>query len=441
MSNPTSRQLHFNVFLFNTGHHEASWRTASARPADRLNIAAVAEIAQIAEQGLLDAVFAADFQGGRASWLEPFTLLSALAVKTRHIGLIATVDTTYNEPYHLARKFASLDHISKGRAGWNIITGAGNGSHNYSNRVHPSHATRYKIADEFVDVVTKLWDSWEDSALNYDKARGTRYDDAKIHEINHIGKRFSVKGPLSIARPPQGRPLLVQSGSSEDGREQAAKWGELIFTAQGSLAEAQAFYRDVKARAPRYGRNPDDIRIAPGLCFVLGGSDREAREREEELFSFIDKDRAIANLSDRFGLDLTRHPLDAPLNLDNARPAVEVDGVRSRHQLIVDLVLREKLSLRQLIGRLAQGRGHYSFVGTPVQLADLAQQWFENGAADGFNLMPAVFNRDLELFVDHVVPILQKRGLFRTRYEATTLRGHLGLGPVPNRYAATGLPA
>jgi FMN-dependent oxidoreductase (nitrilotriacetate monooxygenase family) len=259
-----------------------------------------------------------------------------------------------------------------------------------------------------------------------DKARGIRYDEARIHEIDFAGKYYQVKGPLNIARPPQGWPVLVQSGSSEAGQEFGAKWGELIFTAQQSLAEAQAFYRDVKSRAVAFGRATGDVKIAPGLCFVLGETEAQARAHEDELNRFIDQRAAIARLSERFGIDLSTHPLDEPLVLTNPKEAAEVNGGRSRHQLL-DYVQREKPTLRRLIRRVAGGRGHLHFVGTPPQLADVIDTWFRAEAADGFNLMPQVFPRDLDLFVDRVVPELQRRGLFRTAYTGSTLREHLGL--------------
>ncbi|PTX97514.1 nitrilotriacetate monooxygenase [Verrucomicrobia bacterium LW23] len=436
----TPRQLHFNTFLYLTGHHDSAWRIEGNHPERRIDIDYMVDIARISERGLFDAIFAADIEGGPSKWLEPFTLLAYLAVKTRHIGLIATVNTTYNEPFHLARRLASLDHISKGRAGWNIVTSGAEGAVNYSNKRVAPHDERYDIADEYLDVVTQLWDSWEEGAVINDKAAGIRYDESKIHEINHTGKYYTVRGPLNVSRPPQGRPVLVQSGSSDRGKDYAAKWAEAIFTAQHEINEAREFYNDVNARLDKFDRPPGSLKILPGLCFILGRTEAEANERHEELASHLDLAAFTANLSRRFSVDLSDYPLDKPLVLENPKQADQVDQVRSRHQLVLDLIRREKLSIRRLAERHALGRGHASFVGSATQLADLIEEWFVKGAADGFNLMPGVFPQDLQLFVDYVVPELQRRGLFRTSYEARsdgrniTLRERLGLrAPKPVR--------
>lgn len=421
------RQLHLNAFLYGAGHHEASWRLPEARPELNLDIGHILQIVQTAERGLMDSVFLADGYSGRANKLEPFTELAALASRTKHIGLIATVGTTYNEPFHVARKFASLDHISKGRAGWNIVTGAGPAAHNFGMAAHPEHELRYEEADEFVDVVKKLWDSWEDDAVVNDKLSGVRFDPNKIHAIDHRGKYYAVQGPLNIARPPQGYPVLVQAGSSENGKEFAAKVAEVIFTAHQSIGSARAFYKDVKARLPKYGREPEQLKILPGISPVLAETEAEAREIERSLFEYIDKEAAARRLSERLGVDLTNHPLDEPLSVEGARTTDEVNGNKSRHQLILDLIGDERLTLRQLIGRLGGARGHFTFTGTPLQLADVIESWFLSGAADGFNVMPQVYPGGLELFVDKVVPELQNRGLFRTAYEGATLREHFGL--------------
>jgi len=423
----SERKLNLNAFLFGTGHHEASWRLPEAEPSRNLDFEHVLQIVQTAERGLMDSVFLADGYIGRSNKLEPFTELAALASRTKHIGLIATVGTTYNEPFHVARKFASLDHISKGRAGWNIVTGAGSAAHNFGREDHPDHALRYEEADEFVEIAKQLWDSWEDEAVINDKTSGARVHKDKVHTIDFKGKYYSVKGPLNIARPPQGYPVLVQAGSSESGKEFAAKVAEVIFTAHQSIESAQHFYKDVKSRLSKYGREADQLKILPGISPILADTVEEAREIESELFNYVNKDGAIKQLSERFGIDLSKYPLDEPLSLEGVRETDEVNGNKSRHQLILDLVRHEQLTLKQLINRLAGARGHFTFTGTPLQLADVIENWFVNGAADGFNVMPQIFPSGLTQFVDKVIPELQNRGLFRTEYSGTSLREQLGL--------------
>ncbi|RXZ82509.1 LLM class flavin-dependent oxidoreductase [Paenibacillaceae bacterium] len=433
------RKLNLNAFLATTGHHEASWRYPDAEPEKGVNIHHYQQLAQTAERGLLDSVFLADGYWAQAGRLEPFTMLSAIAVATKHIGLIATVETTYNEPFHVARKFASLDHISKGRAGWNIVTGAGAAAFHFSREAHPPHHQRYEIAEEFTEIVKQLWDSWEDDAIVNDKIGGVHINRAKVHDIDFRGSWHAVKGPLNIARPPQGYPVLVQAGSSETGKEFAAKTAEVIFTAQQSLGEAQAFYTDVKSRLGKYGRDSSQLKIMPGLSPILADTAAEARDIENDLFELTHQGQAISRLSDRLGVDLSRYPLDEPLSLEEVQTTEQVNGMKSRHQLILDLVLREKLTLRQLVHRLAGARGHYTFTGTALQLADLIENWFVNGGADGFNVMPQLYPGGLHYFVDKVVPELQNRGLFRTAYEGTTLRENLGLArPANIRYSISG---
>ncbi|MCT9931295.1 LLM class flavin-dependent oxidoreductase [Planotetraspora sp. A-T 1434] len=434
-----TRKLHLNAFLMGVGHHEAAWRHPLSEPDRLTDVRHYQNLARIAERGRLDSVFLAD---GLALWgnvkhnalggLEPLTLLSALAAVTDHVGLIATVSTTYNEPFHVARKFASLDHISEGRAGWNIVTSAGEAeAHNFGID-RPAHRQRYERASEFLDVVTKLWDSWEDDAVLGDRAAGVYADTGKIHQIEHTGDHFRVKGPLNTQRPPQGRPLLVQAGSSEDGREFAARHAEAVFTAQQTLEEGQEFYADLKARASRYGRRPEEIVILPGISPILGSTEQEALRLEKELEDLTIPAYGVAQLSNILGVDLSEHPLDEPL------PEItrQTEGQQSRLKLVTDLARREHLTLRQLIGRLAGGRGHRVVAGTPEQVADQIQEWFVNGAADGFNIMPPILPSGLEDFVDHVVPVLQARGLFRYEYEGQTLRDNYGLARPVSRYAA-----
>ncbi|ANE48226.1 monooxygenase [Paenibacillus swuensis] len=444
MSKP-NRQMNLNAFLMNVGHHEAAWRHPHTEPQNITDIHYFKKLAQIAEAAKFDSLFLADglavsqnIKHGAYIGLEPFTLLSALAAVTEHIGLIGTVSTTYNEPFHLARKFASLDHISKGRAGWNIVTsGSEYEARNFSKNGHLEHSKRYERAREFLEVVTGLWDSWEDDAIVSDKQAGIFADDTKVRELNHAGETFHVQGPLNISRSPQGYPVLVQAGSSEDGREFAARHAEAIFTAQQTLEEAQQFYADVKSRAARYGRNPDQLKILPGICAVLGATESEAKEKEAYLNELTVPAYGLNQLSNMLKIDLFQYPLDGPLP---ALPGVnEINGNKSRYQLVADLAQRENLTIRQLIHRLAGGRGHRTFAGTAVQVADQLEEWFQTGASDGFNVMPPYLPGGLEEFAEQVVPELQRRGLFRTEYDSATLRGHFGLDRPANRYASAGV--
>ncbi|MCU6794343.1 LLM class flavin-dependent oxidoreductase [Paenibacillus sp. WQ 127069] len=423
----SERKLHLNAFIRGAGHHEAAWRHPDTHPELSLDIQHFIQLAQTAERGLLDSLFLADGYVGKTNKLEPFTFLSALAAVTRHIGLIATVNTTYNEPFHIARKFASLDHISHGRAGWNIVTGSGSAEANFGRDEHPEHSLRYETAEEFVEVTKQLWDSWEDDALVYDKQSGTQFAHGKVHEINFKGKYYSVKGPLNIPRPPQGYPVLVQAGSSESGKELAARTAEVIFTAQQTFADGKAFYTDVKSRLAKYGRTPEQLHILPGISPILADTEAEAREIERELDNLIDTTDAVKRLSSRFGVDLSEYPIDGPVPLHEAKELEEVNGNKSRHQLVIDLVRNENLTIRQLVQRLAGARGHLTFTGTPLQMADVMEHWFKNGAADGFNVMPQLYPSGLDVFVEQVIPELQNRGLFRTAYEGQTLRENLGL--------------
>jgi N-acetyl-S-(2-succino)cysteine monooxygenase len=434
-----ARQLHLNAFLMGTGHHEAAWRLPESRPQDALTAEHYIELARIAERGKLDSIFFADglAVGPNLRWnaqnaLEPITLLSAVATHTQHIGLIATASTTYNEPFHLARKFASLDHLSRGRAGWNIVTSAGEDEAlNFGREARPAHEDRYDRAAEFVEVVLRLWDSWEDDARVLDKASGEFVDLGKVHELSHRGPHFSVKGPLNIARPPQGHPLLVQAGSSEAGRDYAARYAEAVFTAQQTLAEAQAFYADIKSRVTRNGRRPDAVKVLPGICAVIGGTEAEAKAREAELNALISPAYGQEQLSRMLEHDITGYPLDGPLPALPGEDAIA--GAKSRFTLVTTLARRENLTIRRLIERLAGGRGHRVFAGTPEQVADQIELWYGAGAADGFNVMPPSLPGGLTDFVEQVVPELQRRGLFRTEYTGQTLREHYGLARPTDR--------
>jgi FMN-dependent oxidoreductase (nitrilotriacetate monooxygenase family) len=420
-----TRQLSLTAFLMRYGHHVAAWR----HPDTDLHappFAVYRDVVRKAEAACLDAVFLADSVAlTGAPSLEPLTLLAALAAVTERIGLIATATTTYNEPYTVARQFASLDSISNGRAGWNLVT-SDNAAEaaNFGRDRHVGHADRYARAREFHDVVNGLWHSWEEGAFVNDKAGGTLLDDTRVRKLHHRGEHFGVAGPLNVPPSPQGRPVVVQAGSSEAGRELAAATAEVVFTAHPALDSAQAFYRDIKERAARHGRDPDSVRVTPGIFAVVGRTEEEAQQKFSALQALIEPRAGLALLGRMIGnFDLSGYPLDGPLP---ELPETQ-DGQRSRQQLLTALAQGENLSIRQLYERIAGGRGHLTVVGTAGQVADRMQQWFEQGAADGFNLMPPVLPGGLDDLLEHVVPELQRRGLFRTRYEGTTLRSHLGL--------------
>jgi FMN-dependent oxidoreductase (nitrilotriacetate monooxygenase family) len=436
------RQLHLNLFLNPFGHHEASWRHPKTDISRVSDIGQLQRLAHKAEQAKLDSIFVADrlstsktaVKYGAVSGLEPITLLSALAVLTERIGLIGTISTSFNDPFNTARRLASLDHISRGRVGWNIVTsGTDVEAQNFSFDQIEAHGERYERASEFVDLATKLWDSWEDDALIKDKESGIFADNTKVHELNHRGKYYSVRGPLNISRSPQGRPILVQAGSSEDGKEFAARYAEAIFTAQQTFEEAKAFYADSKSRLTAYHRSPDDVKILPGICPIIGETEAEAKEKEAKLHELTSPEYSLIQLSNRIGYDLSSYPLDGMLPI--IPEEVVNKGHQSRSQLIVELARRDNLTIRQLLLRLAGGRGHQTIAGTPQQIADRMEEWFQQGAADGFNVMPQLMGEGLEDFLDHVVPELQRRGLFRTEYTGATLREHYGLPRPVSQYA------
>lgn len=441
------RQIRLGAFLQATGHHVSAWLHPKAQADAGLNFQHYKELAQTAERGKFDMVFVADSPGGYANpndaaefarngktaHFEPITLWSALSVVTDRIGFVATSSTTYEDPYTTARKFASLDWISGGRAAWNVVTTGADVSHNFSLPGHLEHSQRYERAEEYIDVVKGLWDSYDDDAFVRDRSTGTYVDLDRFYLLNHVGKHFQVRGPLNVGRPPQGYPVIVQAGASEPGRELAARTAEVIFTANLNIEDAQEFYADIKARLPRYGRAPEHVLIMPGIFPVLGGTEAEAEASYEYLQSLVHDDVAWNILKRHYqSIDLSGYSLD-----DQAPPLPQnTNGSVSRLKLVSDLVARDKVTLRQLYRSLATARGHRTVVGTPEQVADAIQDWFENGAADGFNIMPPILPTGLTDFVDQVVPILQKRGLFRREYEGATLRENLGLERPANGLAA-----
>lgn len=430
-----ARQLHLGAFLLESGHHVAAWRAPGVPDRAGLDFGLYRQLAQTAERALFDTLFVADsvaveegpnaHRQSRSARFEPLTLLSALAAVTERIGLVATVTATYNEPYHVARKFASLDHLSGGRAGWNLVT-SDNAAEagNFGRSEHLAHADRYARAEEFLQVVQGLWDSWDDDAFVNDRAAGICYRPEGRHVLDHRGEHFQVRGPLNVARSPQGQPVIVPAGASEAGRSLAARSAELVFTAQPTLAAAQAFYADMKGRAQAAGRSPAAIKILPGVNVFVGTSRAEAEDKHAELQAVIDPLVAVGLVSRMIGnFDLSGYPLDEPLP---ELPLTET-GQRSRQQLLTGLARDGQLTLRQLALKVAGGRGHLSVLGTAADVADVLQDWFEQGGADGFNVMPPTLPAGLDDFAGLVVPELQRRGLFRTRYEGRTLREHLGL--------------
>jgi FMN-dependent oxidoreductase (nitrilotriacetate monooxygenase family) len=431
-----TKHLHLNLFIHGRGHHEASWRHPGSSTLPLTDIRYYAECARIAEAGLFDSIFLADSLGvgddvasAPRTWLEPVTTLAALVGATSRIGLIATCSTTYTEPFNLARQFASIDHMSNGRVGRNIVTTwLATASGNYGGEGPLSHAERYERAEEYMRVVTGLWDSWSDDAILDNRATGEYARPDGIRALNHSGRFYQVTGPLNLPRCPQGRPVFVQAGSSETGRRFAARHAEAVFTAQMEKATAKDFYTGLKRLVVDEGRRPEHVLILPGLSPVIGGTEAEARRIARELNDLSDPEVGRKRLSGRFGgHDFSHLPLDKTLSPEDFPDPGTVEAARSRTEVIIGLVRREKPTLRQLLGYLAGARGHFVTAGSPEQIADLIEDWFRDGAADGFNVMPPVLPSMLEVFIAEVVPLLQRRGLFRMEYEGDTLRALYGL--------------
>ena len=427
--------MSLGAFVHETGQHVAAWRHPDAYTGSGVNFQEMAAVARTAERGLFDLFFLADSAAvvvgaqaggrlGKAVKFEPITVLSALAAVTTHIGLVGTVSSTFHDPYILARQFGSLDQISGGRAGWNLVTSNNEAEAlNHSLDRHPLHADRYDRAVEFAAVVKGLWESWDTDAFLRDKASGQFFDPAKVRALDHRGTHFSVRGPLNIARSPQGRPVLIQAGASDTGRDVAAQTAEVVFTAQTVFEQARAFYTDVMGRLAKFGRDPSDIRILPGLYPVVGRTRAEAEAKYEQLQSLILPEVGLAVLANTIGVfDLDRYDLDGPV------PEMAVtNGPRSRQALLLEAARRDNLTLRELCLLNAGPRGHLMAVGTAEDIADVMEHWFRDGAADGFNVMPAWLPGSLDDFVDEVVPVLQRRGVYRRGYAGRTLREHLGL--------------
>ncbi len=433
------RQLHLNLFIQSRGHHEAAWRHRGSSPLPLTDIRYYQDLAQRAETALFDSLFLADqlALGGDVAqaprtWLEPITVLAAVAAATSRIGLIATASTTYTEPFNLARQFASIDHISNGRAAWNIVTSwLATAAENYGGAGQMSHADRYARGEEFMEVVKDLRDSWAADALVDDRAGGIYAHADRIRAINHRGDFYHAAGPLNLPRCPQGRSVLVQAGSSDTGRRFAARHADAVFTAHMAKATAQEFYAYLKRLAAAEGRLPERILILPGPSPMIAAMEAEALRLAREVNDLADPEVGRQRLSGRFGgHDFSHLPLDHPLVPEDFPDPGLVQAARSRTEVIINLVRRDNPTLRQLLGYLAGARGHYVTAGTPEQIADFIEDWFQHGAADGFNIMPPLLPAQLDVFSAEVIPILQRRRLFRTEYEGSMLREHYGL-PLP----------
>jgi N-acetyl-S-(2-succino)cysteine monooxygenase len=424
-----SRQMHLGVFVLGTGNHSAGWRYEGAFTS-HMELPAMQEIARIAERGKFDLVFISDSMAmnptDHPSFLcrfEPTTLITALSACTTHVGLGATVSTSFSEPFNVARIFGSIDHISGGRAAWNVVTSSNPAvALNFSMDEHLDHELRYARANEFVDVVRGLWDCWDDGALVADKATGRFIDAGKVRPLNHAGRFFKVKGPVNMARSPQGHPVIIQAGGSPSGLELAARTADVVFSVVQELEPAKAAYADLKGRMAKYGRAPEEIAVLPGVMPIVGETDAHAREILARLQSWITPTNATTLVASRIGYDVSGYPLDGPVP-----PPPLSQGSRTFHSVLFEMARRENMTLRDLYNLTAAARGHWVLCGTVRGIADTLEQWFVERAADGFNILPAWFPGGFSEFVDRVVPELQRRGLFRHEYEGRMLRDHFGL--------------
>ena len=440
----SDRKIKLNAFMRPTTIHTGSWRWPGAYADANFNFGHIKTFAQRLEEAKFDSFFMADHlavlnmpvealrRSTTPTSFEPFTLLSALSMATDRLGLMATGSTTYDEPYHIARRFASLDHISGGRAGWNIVTTSNpDASKNFGKEDHLEHSERYRRAREFYDVVTGLWDSWAEDAFVRDQESGFFMDPDKMHKLNHEGDFFKVAGPLNIARPVQGWPVIVQAGGSDAGRQLAAETAEAVFAAQSNLEAGQAFYADVKGRMEKIGCNPDHLKIMPGCMIIVGDTVEEAKAKRAKLDSLVHEESAIASLSITLGVDASKFDPDGPLPDDMP----ESNATKSGRDRAVLLAEREGLNVRQLAQRLG-GYSGLAMVGTPETIADEMEEWLETRGSDGFTVMFPYLPQGLDDVVDRVIPEIQRRGLFRTEYEGATLRENLGLPRPENRYFA-----
>jgi len=423
------RQLHLGVFVLGTGNHMAGWRYDGAYTT-HMELPVMQEIGRIAERGKFDLLFISDSMAmdptDHPSFMcrfEPTTLITALAATTTHIGLGATVSSSFSEPYNVARIFGSIDHISGGRSAWNVVTSSNpKAALNFNLDEHIEHERRYERANEFVDVVRGLWDCWEDGAIVADKVTGRFIDADKVRSLNHRGRFFKVRGPLNMSRCPQGHPVIIQAGGSPSGLELAARTADVVFSVVQELGPAKAAYANLKGRMAKYGRAPEALAVLPGVMPIIGDSDAQAREILAKLQSWITPSNAATLVASRIGYDVSGHPLDGPVPPPPA-------GLNSQTFPVVlyEMAQREKMTLRDLYNLTAAARGHWVICGTPKKISDTLEEWFVAGAADGFNILPAWFPGAFADFVDRVVPELQRRGLYRREYHGSTLREHLGL--------------
>jgi N-acetyl-S-(2-succino)cysteine monooxygenase len=428
----TKRQMHMGVFVLGTGNHIAGWRYQGAATS-HMELPVMQEIARIAEAGKFDLLFISDSMvmepSDHPSFMcrfEPTTLISVLSASTTHIGLGATVSTSFSEPFNVARMFGSIDHISGGRAAWNVVTSSNpKAALNFNREEHLEHELRYQRANEFVDVVKGLWDCWDDGAIVADKATGRYIDPDKVRRLDHKGRFFQVRGPINMARCPQGHPVIIQAGGSPSGLELAARTADVVFSVVQELETAKVAYADLKGRMAKYGRSPDEIAVLPGVMPIIGASDAEARDKLAKLQSWLTPTNAATLVTSRIGYDVSGHPLDGPVP-----PPPPFASSRTFSRVLYETAQREKMTLRDLYNLTAAARGHWVICGTPQRIADILEEWFTGGAADGYNILPAYFPGAFADFVNLVVPELQRRGLFRRDYEGTTLRDHFGLAPV-----------
>ncbi|HEY0184291.1 MAG TPA: LLM class flavin-dependent oxidoreductase [Rhodopila sp.] len=437
-----NRELHLNINILNAGFHVGAWRSPDSDPGAFLDVGHYVRAAQIAERGTFDAVFLADTpcfadrpELRPYNALEPTIVLATIAAMTERIGLICTASSTYNDPYNLARRLATLDLASRGRVGWNVVTTADPGaSRNFGFDNAAAHRDRYERAAEFTQLVKALWDSWEDGALIGDKATGQLVDISRVHAVQHAGRYYKVRGPLNVPRSDQGHPVVIQAGGSEDGKDLAAQHAEAIFSVALSQAEGTEFARDVRARARRLGRR-DDMVFLPGLATILGSTEAEATRREQQLWELLPIAYGLGRIAGMLQIDPARLDPDQPLPPDVVPPQ---NGMQTFAAATIRMARRDGLTVRELARRLGGTSGHRVLKGTPEQVADDIERWFLSGAADGFNLMPDVLPDGLATFVDHVVPLLRRKGIFRHEYRGKTLREHFGLARPDNLFTRAG---
>ncbi|MGN7280122.1 LLM class flavin-dependent oxidoreductase [Bacillus altitudinis] len=440
-----TKEMKLAVYLVGSGMHLGSWRLPHVQADASIDVNFYRKMALKAEEGKLDAVFIADSlaidENSHPHILnrfDPAVLITAMGAATNRIGVVATASTTYSEPYVLARQFASIDHATGGRAGWNVVTTAdatGRTAQNFGRTSHVKHDDRYQMAEEFIDVVQGLWDSWEDDAFIRDKKTGQFYDEQKVHPIHHKGTYFQVRGPLNIGRTPQGQPVIFQAGSSEPGQQFAARTAEVVFSHKKDLQSAQAFYKELKERLPQFGRRPNELHILQGISPVIGRTKKEAQEKKRQLNEALLPEQALKFLSGYVGnVDLTAYSPDTPAKEVAWK---KVDSIQSDFETIMRIIHEQNPTVGELYAKVSNAASHDRWIGTPEQIADEMEKWVDVGAADGFMLIPAVLPDTLKDFVELVVPILQERKLFRTDYKGHTLREHLGLRVPVNRYQSS----